>query len=124
LTLSKHSAIKTTEKQPDIVKQIIDYINANLQKPLTMQDIVSEFHYSRSYISMEFKKHMQISIMQYIRYKKIIAVHELVLNGAKKQETAELYGFGTYSTFYRAYKKLVSDNEMTEQPPQTALFYQ
>jgi YesN/AraC family two-component response regulator len=105
LTLARHSVSQPTERKPEIINLIISYINANIQKPITMKTLVDEFHYSRSYISMEFKRHMSVSIMQYIRYKKIYAVHELILNGAKKQETAEKFGFETYSTFYRAYKK-------------------
>ena len=34
----------------------------------------------------------------------------MILGGAKKSDVAEMFGFETYSTFYRAYKQLIVDS--------------
>lgn len=107
-------------KNNEFIKKIIDYVDANITQPITMQTLADEFMYSKSFISIEFKKYMQIPIMQYVRSKKIMAAYQMILSGAKKSEVAEKFGFETYSTFYRAYKKLIlatedkSDGESSE----------
>lgn len=94
-------------KNNEFIKSIIDYVDANITKTITMQTLADEFLYSKSFISIEFKKYMKIPIMQYVRSKKIMAAHQMILSGAKKSEVSELFGFETYSTFYRAYKRLI-----------------
>lgn len=36
----------------------------------------------------------------------------MILDGAKKSDTAEKFGFDTYSTFYRAYKKMLENDKL------------
>ena len=48
---------------------------------------------------------MKISIMKYVKTKKLIAAHNDILSGLKKNEVAEMYSFDNYSTFYRLYIK-------------------
>lgn len=69
--------------------------------------LTEQFHYSKSFIYAEFSKYMKIPLMKYIRLKKIIAVRQLILGGAKKTEAAEQFGFENYSTFYRTCKSLI-----------------
>ena len=94
-------------KHNDFFDLIIEYIDSNLQQRITAETLSEEFHYSKSFINNEFKRHMKIPLQQYIRSKKIIAAHQMILSGMKKNEAAEMFGFETYSTFYRAYKKLI-----------------
>lgn len=101
-----HEPAHPSKKHDDFVVELIDYIDANIQKPLTIQTLTDEFHYSKSFLNIEFKRRMHVPIMQYIRTKKAIAAHQMILTGAKKSDVASLFGFDTYSTFYRTYKKL------------------
>ena len=87
----------------EVLSPIIRYIDENLQEPITLESLSNRFNYSKSYISSEFNRQMHISIMRYIRTKKIIAAHNMLLAGKKKGEVAEYFGFHDYSTFYRAY---------------------
>ena len=96
-------------KNNEFIKAIVDYVDANITKPITMQTLADEFMYSKSFISIEFKKYMKIPIMQYVRSKKVMAAHQMISSGGKKSEVSEMLGFETYSTFYRAYKKLITD---------------
>ncbi len=110
MTLLCHESMQKTEKHDDFLTQLTDYIEANLTKNITLNMLAEEFHYSRSFICTEFKERMDISLMKYIRLKKIIAAHQMILNGAKKKDAAEKFGFETYSTFYRAYKSLLNSD--------------
>lgn len=89
------------------IDQIINYIEVHIKEPITLDILVKEFNFSKSYISNEFKKQMKIPIMHYVRSKKIIAAHQMILKGYKKSEVAEMYGFENYSTFYRAYQQMI-----------------
>ena len=45
-----------------------------------------------------------------IKTKKIIAAHQYILQGMNKTKVAEMFGFDEYSTFYRAYLKIMNNN--------------
>jgi AraC-like DNA-binding protein len=110
-TLLCHEAPQSYARHGDFVHEVIEYIHANLEEPITMKTLSEHFHYSPSFISTEFKKSMHIPIMQYVRVNKLIGAHQMILGGMKKGEAAERYGFESYSTFYRAYKQLLEHDE-------------
>ncbi len=109
-----HDPIQLAESNNDFISHIIDFINANLGQPITMQTLTERFHYSKSYINIEFKRQMKIPIMKYIRLKKILAAHKMIASGTKKSVAAEMFGFENYSTFYRAYKSLIQTGAVSE----------
>ena len=91
-----------------IIAEVTDYINANINRPITLADICRDLHFSKSYISSEFSKEMNTPVMTYIKHKKIIAAHRKITEGKTKLvEVAEEFGFPEYSTFYRNYKKII-----------------
>lgn len=102
-----HEPARSVQKNNDFIDELISYVDANIRKPITVQSLTEEFHYSKSFISVEFKRRMKVPIMQYVRTKKAIAAHRMILGGAKKSDVASLFGFETYSTFYRTYTKLL-----------------
>ena len=91
-----------------VVSKVIAYINENIKKNITLTDICNDLNFSRAHISNEFSHVMKIPVMTYIRYKKIIAAHQKILEGnVKINEVAYEYGFEEYSTFYRNYIKII-----------------
>ncbi len=100
------AAAKQTTRDASITK-IINYINENIRTPLTLAKICEHFFYSQSYISNKFSEHMKVSIIQYVRTKKIMAAHKMIMQGEKPTKVAEEFGFGDYSTFYRTYMKIM-----------------
>lgn len=100
----------------DIIR-ILQYINDNIEKPLTMSDIAAAFHYSSDYLSRKFYQYMKTPIMKYVRTKRILAARKMLLTGIKPTQAAEILGFSDYSTFYRSYisvtGKSPSDNPST-----------
>lgn len=90
-----------------LISEIVGYIDEHLFSALTLEDIAARFHFSVSYTANEFRRVMKIPLMRYVRTKKMIAAHKLIVNGEKKSSVAELLGFENYSTFYRQYKKFL-----------------
>ncbi len=89
------------------ISEIVNYIEDNIHSQITLESLKQTFNFSKSYISNEFHKYMKIPIMQYIKTKKIILAHQMILNGEKKSAVCEKLGFEDYSTFYRSYVKVM-----------------
>ncbi len=87
------------------IAKIIYWIDEHIKEPITLERLSDTFNYSTSHICNDFKKYMKISIMKYVKTKKLIAAHNDILSGLKKNEVAEMYSFENYSTFYRLYIK-------------------
>ncbi|MBR7186914.1 MAG: helix-turn-helix transcriptional regulator [Clostridia bacterium] len=100
-----------------VIAEVIQYIDENIRQPISLDSLCTAFHFSKSYLSNEFKRYMKVSIMQYVRTKKIIAAHQLILAGEKKSYVAEQFGFDNYSTFYRQYVRLLKEDALLI-PPQ------
>lgn len=108
----RYESVLHVEGYDDLVDAIIRYVNKNINEQITLKSLAERFHYSTSHVNIEFKRKMKVPIMQYIRSKKILAAHRMILDGAKKTDAAEKLGFETYSTFYRAYKRMLEDDKL------------
>lgn len=82
---------------------LVDYIDKNLTTIRSTEEIAAYFCVSASTISHHFKSRMGISLMQYIRQKRLILARSLLEKGEKPQKAAEKAGFQEYTTFYKAY---------------------
>lgn len=102
-----HTPSPIQKESPRIVTALINYINGHLDQKITLDTLNKEFNFSKSYISNEFKLYMKTPIMQYIRTKKILAAHKMIMDGAKTGQVAAHFGFSDYSTFYRSYLKIM-----------------
>ena len=105
INLSKLGNQDTQEKDPRI-SRITTYIEEHIKEKMTLKEIAQDLGYSESYLSAIFRDKMKISLMQYIRSKKVIAARTFIINGSKPQEVSDFFGFSDYSTFYRSYIKV------------------
>ena len=106
IMLLKEPNASSTDRN-NVIARLIRYIDDNLQSSISLDTLSKEFSYSKSYISNEFKNVMKIPVMQYVRYKKVIAAHQMILAGEKKSVVADIFDFNDYSTFYRSYVKII-----------------
>ena len=90
----------------ETLKDILAYIHENINNPLTIRHICKKFYLSRSKLYQLFKSNLQVPIASYIRSKKLIHAHHLILNGQDPSFVYKQCGFQYYSTFYRAYIKM------------------
>lgn len=56
----------------ETVINIIEYIDNNINKKITIDNLVNEFHFNRYYIMKLFKKELNISIVNYINNIRIL----------------------------------------------------
>lgn len=100
--LNRSKTNSKTENDKDI-NAIIQFINQNIRRPLTVKDLSENFHISPSHLYRKFYNHMRIPLIKYINSKRIIAANQLIKKGEKPTKVAEFFGYNDYSTFYRQY---------------------
>ncbi len=108
------------KKLPIMVYVIIEFIEQNYSKKLSLEMIAEHFNYSVSHIKTQFKKHNDRSIYDYVLDVRISHVKQLLLEtNFKIEKIAELCGFpsGNYLSLIfkkkegfspREYKKLIN----------------
>lgn len=91
-------------------------------------DITEKLHISRSMLHYKMKTFTDMSMGDYIRHKRIEKACKLLKSGYNVSETADMTGFSDYSTFSKAFKKLMGvapsfytpDSATTPVPPPQA----
>lgn len=109
-----YDCIKSTEKPTSAVgeqmKRIIEYIDANITKNITLEDLADCISVSKSSISHIFKDNMQVSPKQYILQKRLALANSLIRSGIPPTTVAIQVGYDNYSNFYRMYKKYFEES--------------
>ena len=82
---------------------VLSYIDRNLNQIHCAQDIADALYISSSTLSHQFRERMGISLMKYIRQKRLLLARQLLEQGKKPLEVCTQCGFGEYTTFYKAY---------------------
>ena len=92
-------------EEKDLYRQLTAYIEEHLDENLPLEKLADEFYVSKYHIAHVFKDRIGISIHQYITKKRLALCKEAILGNANISEVYQMYGFGDYSSFYRAFKK-------------------
>jgi AraC-like DNA-binding protein len=85
--------------------EIMEYINENYHKNISLEDISKKFFISISSLCHIFKSNFGISIKKYIIEKRMNGVELSMMQGKSATDACRDFGFSNYSTFFRAYKK-------------------
>lgn len=96
--------ISSTDK---VVEMAIKYINQNIEKKLSLEQISKALFVSKSSLCHKFAKKMHISINRYVAIKKIYVAGKLIKNGMGVIEASRRVGYEQYTTFYHNYKKII-----------------
>ena len=83
----------------EIITESIVYIEKNLKQKISIEEIADYVGYSKFYFSRMFKQEMNISIMEYVKERKVICALESILQGNKI-----LDGWESHSGFIKAFK--------------------
>jgi len=88
-----------------LYSNLVDYIEQHLDEDLTLERLADEFYVSKYHIAHVFKENVGLSIHQYITKKRLSLCQEAIRAKMNITEVYHAYGFGDYSSFYRAFKK-------------------
>ena len=89
------------------LEPILEYIDGNLGKDLSLRSLEDKFYINKFYLSSLFKKDMGINIHEYITLKRISKAKIFLSEGYSITEVCQMSGFGDYSHFIRLFKTFV-----------------
>jgi len=95
------------EQENPALKEILLYIDRHPEEAITAERLSARFYVSTSWIVHIFRRYLGISLMQYIRRKRILYAQSLIWAGAAPTDVAEVCHFENYATFYRQYKAVL-----------------
>lgn len=84
---------------------LVEYIENHLEEELSLEKLAEEFYVSKYHIAHVFKDSIGLSIHQYITKKRLLLCEEAIRAKMNITDVYQTYGFGDYSSFYRAFKK-------------------
>ena len=88
------------------LKSVLQYINSNIRKNITVADISNHCFLSEGHIFHLFKNNLNTTPMHYIKTKKMLLAQSLIAASNNKDAIttiAQDLGFSDYSVFYRNY---------------------
>ena len=111
LSLSSPAA-EQKEKEEELHEEalgarVLRYLNANLTSPITLESIAAYFFVSKFHLCRAFKERNGITVMEYLTRKRILLAKQWIAKGDSASSVAYRVGFADYSTFFRAYRKIM-----------------
>lgn len=105
LTLAERNAIQRQRNRPRVVEEVLDFVRAHYNEPITNASIAEHFVYHPNYINRVFKASMGQSLHQYvIHYRLRIAQTLLTGSDDSIEEIARTVGFESPSYFSKYFK--------------------
>lgn len=89
----------------DIILLCIQYIEDNIKEELTVESISKKMGYSIYHFSRIFREQMGVSLMEYVKERRIFRATEDIMLGKKILDVAIEYGYQTHSGFTKAFRK-------------------
>ena len=87
--------------------RVVRYLNLHVDTDETLDDLARRFAVSKFYMCRAFKEHNGISIHGYLTRKRIMIAKSKIESGTPAVIAATEVGFGDYSAFFRAYRRIV-----------------
>ncbi|GGH52293.1 AraC family transcriptional regulator [Paenibacillus silvae] len=103
----QHTSYVPTDIMPELVRKTLDYIDAHLTEPFSLQCLSDQLFTNSSYISRQFKKHTGLTIRNYLLSRRIELAKVCLSDGMSITETCYQSGFGDYANFIRSFTKRV-----------------
>ncbi|HHV11157.1 MAG TPA: AraC family transcriptional regulator [Clostridiales bacterium] len=104
LVYDRNSFEKTTEELP-LYQNLCAFIEGHLDEDLSLERLSAEFYVSKYHIAHVFKDSLGLSVHQYITKKRLALCREAIISNMGITKAYQTFGFGDYSSFYRAFKK-------------------
>ncbi len=85
-------------------EQILEYIQGNLGKKLSVHDTAQYFHISKSTLTHLFRQNMGTSFYRCVTQRRLLEAKNRIRQGLPMEEISHSVGYPEYSAFYRAFK--------------------
>lgn len=99
------NTVELKSNDPQVIK-IERFIDDNIFGRITLDMIAQHVHLSKEYVAYLFKKHMGITVIDYVNEKKMILAKNMIQTGEMSlKDVAENLGYENYGYFSRLFKK-------------------
>jgi AraC-like DNA-binding protein len=88
---------------PEVVKNVIHYVDQNLAGDLSVSGIAESVHLNSVYLTRLFRQYSGLSLQQYIIEKRLAEAKRMLRNGQSPTEVCYACGFNNYSNFSRTF---------------------
>lgn len=96
------------EIRTDVMKRILNYIEANLQRDIGVEDVANEVHLTANYLTKYFKAKMNMNFKEYLTLKRMEKAKELLKNPELKiKDVASLCGYNSSKQFLVNFTKIM-----------------
>lgn len=109
--LSRKCTVKTTQitgvsREHDVIKTCVQYIQTHYSGKITLKQLADLVHLHPNYLCGIFKKHIGISVSNYITSQRVHAVNTLLqTTNLSLQQIADRTGFNSVSYLSRTFRK-------------------
>ena len=104
----KDSMYILTENYSPLTKAILVYIERNISRPFSLQELGQQLNYNKNYLCSVFAKDTGVTIVEYLNFVRIRrAVVVFAFYGQDVYSTCESAGFANSSHFSRTFKAMV-----------------
>ena len=101
----KDEAQPLKAEKPGRLDQVLQFVEDNLDRKITLEDVAHHFFVSESTIVQLFRRKLGVSFYHCVTQRRLIAAKTLISQGLSMENVSEKVGFTDYSAFYRAFKK-------------------
>ncbi len=98
-------------QEDSLAARLLEYIHANYQTDISLNDVAEAFSITPTYVSMLFKKEYRTNFKDYLNRYKIEQAKEMIKKNPniKNKELSEAVGFNSVNTFLRLFKKYTGE---------------
>lgn len=87
------------------IQRMLHYMDSHLSENITIEALSEQFFISKYHMMRLFKKETGQSVYEYLTERRLFFARELIRQGISATESCFQAGFGSYSSFTRAYGK-------------------
>ena len=108
-----HEPKKTMEKSLSSITDALLYVDRHLTEKLTQETVAKQTGYNSAYFSCIFKDFVGVTFPNYLNYRRIVEYGRLKRENPDLSmgKLAQMCGFTSMNTFYRAYHKFNEEEE-------------
>mgnify|MGYP000850605794 FL=1 len=88
------------------IGEVIRHINENICEDMPIEGLASKFYMSKYHLMHKFKSQTGYTIHSYILQKRLMMANTFIKSGKSIAEACAECGFGDYSSFVRAFKRM------------------
>ena len=114
--LMKSDLSDASDARKEEVRQIIEYLNAHYYEDIDVNNLARRVFVSRTKLARLVKEYTGCTIWDYILNKRILRSVQLLHRGMSNQEAARAVGFKNYSTYYKAFQRILGITPTAEHP--------